>query len=101
MRAFESAGARQVERQQNRRNEPDDEDRIEGGRDTAEDKHKGHRGKCREPANQTGRNEGAVTRACEDVVAHRRMHQRTNVIANRRKNTHVDPTHVRLADALP
>jgi hypothetical protein len=34
-------------------------------------------------------------------VAHRRMHQRTNVIANRRKNTHVDPTHVRLADALP
>ena len=100
MRALVLAGAREEIGDQDRRDQPGEDHHLERARHAAHDQIDRERGERGEAAKQARRDEGAMARRRQRVLLRRRMHQRVDIIANRREQSHV-PLHVRLCRRAP
>ncbi len=88
MRAFIAAGARQEPGQQDRRDQPGKGRDFQRARRAAQCKVNRKGRERRQAADQPRRDEGAMTRSGQRVVARRRMQQRIETVADGTQNTH-------------
>ena len=86
--AFVAAGARQEPRQQDRRDQPGECRDLDGGGRAAHRDIDRERGERRQAAEQPRRDEGAMARARQHVIARGRVQQRIEAIADNVQNSH-------------
>ena len=101
MRGVVAPGAREKHRDDDGRDQPGEDEAFDHARHAAHREIDGQRRDREQAADQARRNEDAMTRGFQGIASRRRMHQRIDVVADLREQTHLVFGTPLTADALP